>query len=98
MLDVESHPVLLSHVLNGRPVMPMALVLEYLANGALHQNPGLAFHGCDDFRILHGVVLEDGKTLTQRVGAGKAVKCDTGFLVPVELRTVRADGRDTLNR
>jgi hypothetical protein len=97
VFDLDSHPVLKAHVLNGRPVMPMALVLEYLANGALHQNPGLAFHGCDDFRILHGVILEDGKPLTLRVGAGKAIKGDKGFVAPVELRTVRDDGRETLN-
>jgi acyl transferase domain-containing protein len=97
VLDVQSHPVLRSHVLNGRPVLPMALVLEYLAYGALHQNPGLAFHGCDDFRILHGVILEDGKPLTLRVASGKAVKGERGFVAPVELQTVRADGHVTLN-
>jgi acyl transferase domain-containing protein/acyl carrier protein len=97
VLDVPSHPVLESHVLNGRPVLPMALVLEYLAHGALHQNPGLAFHGCDDFRILHGVILDDNRPLTLRVGAGKAVKGEQGFVAPVELRTVRPDGHETLN-
>jgi malonyl CoA-acyl carrier protein transacylase len=97
VLDVPSHPVLESHVLNGRPVLPMALVLEYLAHGALHQNPGLAFHGCDDFRILHGVILDDSQPLTLRVGAGKAVKGERGLVAPVELRTVRADGHETLN-
>ncbi len=97
VLDVQSHPVLKAHVLNGRPVLPMALILEYLANGALHQNPGLTFHGCDDFRILSGVILEDGQPLTLCVGAGKAGKGEGGFFAPVELRTIRADGRETLH-
>ena len=96
-LDLESHPVLKSHVLNGRPVMPMALILEYLAHAALHQNPGLTFHGCDDFRILHGVILEDGKPLTVRVGAGKAIRRADGFVTPVELRTVQPNGREMLH-
>jgi hypothetical protein len=97
VLDVASHPVLEAHVLNGRPVLPMALILEYLAHGAVHQNPGLTFHGCNDFRILHGVVLEDSQPLNLRVGAGKAIKNQGGFIAPVELRTFRADGAETLN-
>jgi hypothetical protein len=63
----------------------------------MHQNPGLTFYGCDDLRILHGVVLEDDEPLTMRVAAGKAVKGEEGFVAPVELRTVRANGREELN-
>jgi NAD(P)-dependent dehydrogenase (short-subunit alcohol dehydrogenase family) len=90
------YPVLDAHVLDGRPVVPVALILEWLAHGALHHNPGLAFHGCDDFRVLHGVIL-DGKTPpVVRVGAGKAVKRDGLYVAPVELRG-RHDGRDVLH-
>ena len=38
--------------------MPLALTLEWLAHGALHENAGLTFHGCDDLRVLHGIVLD----------------------------------------
>ena len=65
VLDVAEHPVLRSHVLDGRPVLPAALMLEWLAHAAMVQNPGLAFHGCDDLRVLHGVVL-DGPAPTLR--------------------------------
>ncbi len=89
VLDRATHPVLESHVLDGRPVLPTVLILEWLAHGALHQNPGLVFHGCDDLRILHGVILDGDTAPILRVGAGKAVKREGFFVAPVELRGVR---------
>ncbi len=86
ILDRAGHPILESHILDGRPVLPMVLILEWLAHGALHQNPGLVFHGCDDLRILHGVILDTAAAPTLRVDAGKAVKRDGLFVAPVELR------------
>jgi hypothetical protein len=88
--------VLEAHVLDGRPVLPLALTLEWLAHGALHENAGLTFHGCDDLRVLHGVVLDGDAPPTLRVLAGKAVKKDGFYRTPVELRGVRGDGRDML--
>ena len=58
-LDVDDYPVLTSHVIDGRPVLPVALMVEWLAHAAMVQNPGLVFHGCDDLRVLHGVTLEE---------------------------------------
>src|SRR5262249_50987672 len=49
-LDRAGHPVLDAHVLDGRPVLPVVLILEWLAHAAMHRNPGLLFHGCDDLR------------------------------------------------
>jgi acyl transferase domain-containing protein/acyl carrier protein len=96
-LDRGGHPILESHILDGRPVLPMVLILEWLAHGALHQNPGLLFHGCNDLRILHGVILDTAAAPTLHVDAGKAVKRDGLFVAPVELRGVRPDGREVLH-
>jgi NAD(P)-dependent dehydrogenase (short-subunit alcohol dehydrogenase family) len=96
VLEVAECPVLESHVLDDHPVLPMALMLEWLAHAALHQNPGLLFHGCNDLRLLHGVIL-DGPAPTLRVCAGKAVKRDGFYLAPTELRSVRADGHEVLH-
>ena len=97
VLERSTHPILESHVLDGRPVLPTVLILEWLAHGALHQNPGLQFHGCDELRILHGVILDGDNAPTLRVDAGKASKRDGLYVVPVELRGSRADGRDVLH-
>ncbi|MBY0512614.1 MAG: SDR family NAD(P)-dependent oxidoreductase, partial [Gemmataceae bacterium] len=93
-IDVESHPILRSHVLDGKAVLPMALHLELLAHAALHGNPGLVFHGFNDLRITQGVTLEGGATAPLRALAGKATRQDKLFLVPVELRGRRKDGRE----
>ena len=45
-------------------------------------NPGLAFHGCDDLRVLHGVLLDEARPVTLRVGAGRAVKREGFYLTP----------------
>jgi NAD(P)-dependent dehydrogenase (short-subunit alcohol dehydrogenase family) len=86
VLELSVHPVLESHILDGRPVLPTVLILEWLAHGALHQNPGLQFHGCNDLRILHGVILDGDTTPTLRINAGKAIKREGHFIAPVELR------------
>jgi acyl transferase domain-containing protein/NADP-dependent 3-hydroxy acid dehydrogenase YdfG len=97
VLDRATHPVLESHILDGRPVLPTVLILEWLAHAALHQNPGLLFGGCNDLRILHGVMLDGATAPTLRVDAGKAVKRDGGFAASAELRSIRSDGREVLH-
>jgi NAD(P)-dependent dehydrogenase (short-subunit alcohol dehydrogenase family) len=97
VLDVTDHPVLESHVIDGRPVLPMALTLEWLAHAALHQNPGLAFHGCNDLRVLSGVIVGDGQPPTLQVMASKAARRDGGFVSLAELHGTRPDGREVLH-
>jgi Polyketide synthase dehydratase len=75
----------------------MALHLEWLAHAALHGNPGLVFHGFDSLRIAHGIMIETGATATIRALAGKGQKQEKGFVVPVELRGKRRDGRDVIH-
>jgi NAD(P)-dependent dehydrogenase (short-subunit alcohol dehydrogenase family) len=96
VLDLAEYPVLESHVLDGRPVLPVVLILEWLAHGALHHNPGLLFHGCNELRVLHGVIL-DGAAPTLHVVAGKAIKQDGFYVTAAELRGVRGDGREVLH-
>jgi hypothetical protein len=88
-LSVEDCPILRSHVIDGKAVLPAALLLEWLAHGALHGNPGMTFHGVDALRILKGVRLEEDEVCLIRVLAGKAVRQDHGYRVAVEMQ-----GRD----
>jgi acyl transferase domain-containing protein/NAD(P)-dependent dehydrogenase (short-subunit alcohol dehydrogenase family)/acyl carrier protein len=96
-VDVASHPVLRSHVLDGRAVLPMAIHLEWLAHAALHGNPGLQFIGIDNLRITSGVQIEAGATATLKALAGRAVKQEKAYVVPVELRGRRKDGREVVH-
>ena len=97
VLDLESTPILRSHVMDGRPVLPMALILEWLGQAAMTRHPGMVFAGIDDLRVLKGVVLRGSNPETIRILAGKAERGDDRTVVPVELRGTLADGRDVLH-
>jgi acyl transferase domain-containing protein/NAD(P)-dependent dehydrogenase (short-subunit alcohol dehydrogenase family)/acyl carrier protein len=96
-LDVASTPILESHVMDGRPVLPMALILEWLAQAAMTRNPGMVYCGVDGLRLLKGVVLRETLPETIRALAGKAVRVEGHWVVPVELRGVLADDREVLH-
>ncbi len=59
-VSLDALPCLASHVLNGRAVLPSVLMVEWLGHGALHGNPGMAFHGFENFKVLRGLVIEPG--------------------------------------
>jgi acyl transferase domain-containing protein len=90
-LTVDRFPVLRSHVLAHRAVVPTVLALEWLAHGALHTNPGLVFHGFNDLRVLKGIRLAEKATYRIRALAAKATKHDSEYHVPVELHGASDD-------
>jgi NAD(P)-dependent dehydrogenase (short-subunit alcohol dehydrogenase family) len=93
-VDLESLPVLASHVIDGHAVLPLALMMEWLAEGAAHRNPGLVVRGLDDVRLFKGVILKDRQRATVEIRAGRAVRDDGVFKVPVELGGTLPSGRD----
>jgi acyl transferase domain-containing protein/NAD(P)-dependent dehydrogenase (short-subunit alcohol dehydrogenase family) len=96
-LTVADYPFLRSHVINGKAVLPMAMIVEWLAHGALHGNPGFRFHGFNDLRICKGVTFEQNATCSLHVMAGRAEKRDSLYYVPVELTGVGSEGRSILH-
>ncbi len=93
-LDLDRHAFLRSHVIGGHPVLPVAVMLEWLGHAALHDNPGLLLHGFDDFRVLKGVILSNGPCDLRAV-ASKARRTGDLFEVEVELRSGAADGNES---
>ena len=96
-IDVASCSFLRSHVLDGKAVVPMAMLPEWLAHGALHGNPGLKFHGCDNLSVFKGLVLDADDSLRLKIHAGDATKEEEGYRVPVELRATQKDGGEFLH-
>ncbi|HJV67178.1 MAG TPA: SDR family NAD(P)-dependent oxidoreductase [Geomonas sp.] len=96
-LTVSDYPFLRSHVLDGKAVLPMAVIIEWLAHGALHGNPGFRFHGFNDLRICKGVVFDNLSPCKLNVMAGRAVKKESFYLVPVELCSPGANGKTLLH-
>ncbi len=92
-LGIEQFPVLKSHVIDGKAVVPLALMIEWLAHAAVHNNPGLKFQGLNDLRMLKGVLLEPGQHYNLQAMTGKAIKSDGLHVVPVELSAINAEER-----
>ncbi len=84
-LSVADCPFLRSHVINGRAVVPTAIMAEWLAHAALHGNPGLLFHGFDGLKVYKGILLPGGEYRLSAF-AGRSAKKDGLFRVPAELR------------
>jgi len=95
-VSVKALPCLESHVFNGRAVLPAALMVEWLAQAALHGNPGMRFHGLDDFKVLKGVVLDAGQSVTVSLLAGAGKPRDNLHVLPVRMIS-HAGGREILH-
>ena len=96
-LSIDQYPFLESHVIDGKAVLPMAVMIEWMAHAAIHNNPGLRFHGFNDLRVLKGVTLEPGQTHTLQVMTGKAFKSGGVHVVPVELSGMTAKGQQLVH-
>lgn len=95
-IDLEHYPILQSHIIDGKPVVPLALMTEWLAHGALHENPGLLLHGLDDIRVMKGIRMEhDHKHI--RLLTGKLQKLGDHYEVAVELRDGNPSGSDMIH-
>ncbi|MEZ4270800.1 MAG: beta-ketoacyl synthase N-terminal-like domain-containing protein [Myxococcota bacterium] len=66
-LSLQGHPILASHVLDGKAVVPVALMIEWLGHGALHMHPGLRFVGFEDLRVFKGLRLTDRRPIDFQV-------------------------------
>jgi NAD(P)-dependent dehydrogenase (short-subunit alcohol dehydrogenase family) len=97
-VTLTEHPVLRSHVIGSKAVLPFVLHVEWMAHAAMHGNPGLKFHGFDDLRIFQGVQVEEATPAQVRVLSGKAVRRDGLFVVPVEIRGTRKGKEVTHSR
>jgi len=84
-VSLEDHPFLRSHVINGKAVVPTAIITEWLAHAALHENPGLLFHGFNNLKICKGVILGGGAYKLSAFSA-KAARKDKVFAAAAELR------------
>ncbi len=96
-LSVATDEFLRAHVIDGKAVVPAALIVEWLGHGALHGNPGLRFCGFDEFRVYRGVTLTANDTIRLRVCADRASKSGEQFVVQTELCSTDATGNRVLH-
>ena len=96
-VDVHAFPVLRSHVIDGHAVLPMALILEWLGEAALHRHPGLVVAAVEDLRLFKGVVLRDHRPVPVSLRAGKGERRDGSLVVPVEMRGPLGEDREVVH-
>jgi acyl transferase domain-containing protein/NAD(P)-dependent dehydrogenase (short-subunit alcohol dehydrogenase family)/acyl carrier protein len=96
-IDLNQFPVLSSHQLDGIPVVPFALLTEWIGHSALHDNPGLLLQRVDEMRLLKGIRMDQERKVI-RLLAGKAKKTDKGsYEVDVEIRNGIQDVKEVLH-
>ena len=95
-LDVARNQFLDSHVLGGIAVVPVAMIFEWMAHGAIHRNPGLELRGLDDFKLYQGVRLTNQDCISLQILAGKTFRDDGCYKVPMRL-TGQSSGREILH-
>ena len=57
-VDRTSHPYLIGHSINGTPVVPMVLVMEWFSRAARSFRPGMSQLSIHDIQVLKGIRLE----------------------------------------
>ncbi|MBI3925166.1 MAG: polyketide synthase dehydratase domain-containing protein, partial [Armatimonadetes bacterium] len=72
-----------SHIIGGRPVLPMALMLEWFGQAALQSQLGMKLRGLDHFRVYRGVTLEGTEPV--QLGIYLAPPRNDGDLVEIDL-------------
>jgi acyl transferase domain-containing protein/NAD(P)-dependent dehydrogenase (short-subunit alcohol dehydrogenase family)/acyl carrier protein len=94
-IDPDRLPILKSHILNGRPAVPFSLMTEWMAHGAIHENPGLFLYGLEDIHFLKDIPVDNELKLL-RLMAGKARRKGDVYETPVELRNGLQEGADMI--
>ena len=84
-VDTSTYPILRSHIIKQKPVVPFCLMTEWFGHGAIHKNPGFVLHGLDRMRVLKGIKIED-KPKSIRLMSGKPEKKGAFHEVELEIR------------
>ena len=85
-LTIDRYPILKDHVMNGNAVLPAAMMIEWLAHGALRNHPGYRFVGFNEFKVFKGVIMKNGDSQRLQIAA-EHLSADNGTLsVTTEIR------------
>jgi NAD(P)-dependent dehydrogenase (short-subunit alcohol dehydrogenase family)/acyl carrier protein len=85
--DPKNDIYLADHQLDGKPVMPMAMTLEFFAEAAAAMNPGKKVVKVGNLKVLRGVTFPEQKPKVFRIQG-------TPHHDAVDLKLMVGDGRD----
>ena len=86
-VSVKDFPVLKDHVINHKAVIPLALMMEWVGNAALHNHPGMKFVGLEDFQVLKGVKIDRDESITLHYQSEDHFGSDGSIKTQVEVRS-----------
>jgi len=58
-VSLANYPILKSHIIGGYPVVPLALMIEWMIHACLQVNREWHFHGLNNIQVLNGIRLKD---------------------------------------
>jgi acyl carrier protein len=87
-VSLDAYPYLADHAINGTPVVPVALALEWLARAARSRRPDLRVIGCEDLRVLRGIRLGEPGTGVMEVRVVDSMEGEDAARFHLELRGV----------
>jgi acyl carrier protein len=91
-IDRGSHPYLTAHTIDGTPVVPVVLVVEWFARAAASFKPGLRLSALSEVKVLSGIRLTGFDAGGDRFQLScRQVSNGDGATVALELRGI--DGR-----
>jgi NAD(P)-dependent dehydrogenase (short-subunit alcohol dehydrogenase family) len=96
-VSLEHFPILDDHRLDGNPVVPLALIAEWMGHGALHNHPGMLLTGINDLRLLKGIVLESEDPRRIRILAADSRTRQDGLQIPLELHNGQNPGQSVIH-
>ncbi|HIA47742.1 MAG TPA: SDR family NAD(P)-dependent oxidoreductase, partial [Candidatus Hydrogenedentes bacterium] len=82
-LMVSDNPFLGDHVIDGKPVLPMAGVMNWMASSCEGLHPGYRFFSLDDMKMFKGIVFQNGNLEQIRLEVNEVEKSDGAIKLDV---------------
>ena len=92
LIHESTFPSIADHRIKGKPVLPVALVIELFARAVSSARPDLVFTACEDVEVLKGVMLQDYEGRGDRLRV-RVSPLSNGDGVVLRLRLLDASGR-----
>ena len=94
-LALSSHGFLNGHRIRGRAVLPVAMMLEWFAEAARRVSPDAHLRRIDGFRVLRGVLLDDGEAIRLEIRPGESQDRGGERHQAIELVSIASDGTES---
>jgi NAD(P)-dependent dehydrogenase (short-subunit alcohol dehydrogenase family) len=92
-LREADNPFLADHRIGGHAVLPAACAALWMANSGQNLHPGYRFFSLSDFRVLKGVVFDDGLAHGYLLEIGETAVADKALILSVMISSRTAENR-----